>query len=153
MGSGYGITQCNAFLSDKGGSGFFMHAGSWDPRAANHYEVRNGRAYCEWVNVVWQLRDVTQEDGGCAVVPGTHKGRYPAPEDITTADDDPMGMIKHVPMKAGDVLFFLAPPPNLNELSLAEYFPRLSIRLTNARRTEHCGIPLNCGPSSQRMPR
>ena len=40
-----------------------MHAGSWDPRAANHYEVRNGRAYCEWVNVVWQLRDVTQEDG------------------------------------------------------------------------------------------
>jgi hypothetical protein len=80
MGSGYGVTQCNAFLSEKGGSGLFRHSGSWDPRAANHYEVRNGRAYCEWVNVVWQLRDVTPEDGGFAVVPGTHKGRYPTPE-------------------------------------------------------------------------
>ena len=108
MGSGYGVTQCTAFLSEKGGSGFFMHSGGWDTRFANHYEVRNGRAYCEWVNVVWQLRDVKAEDGGFAVVPGTHKGRYPTPEGITTMDDDPMGMVKHVPMKAGDVLFFLA---------------------------------------------
>ena len=130
MGSGYGVTQCNAFLSEKGGSGLFMHSGSWDPRAANHYEVRNGRAYCEWVNVVWQLRDVTPEDGGFAVVPGTHKGRYPTPEGITTIDDDPMGMVKHVPLKAGDVLFFLASAQTHGAFAWQGEMPRRGILMS-----------------------
>ena len=50
---GYGVVQCNAFLTERGGSGFRMHLGRWGARVANHYEVRNGCAYCEWVNVVW----------------------------------------------------------------------------------------------------
>ena len=130
MGSGYGVTQCNAFLSEKGGSGLFMHSGSWDSRAANHYEVRNGRAYCEWVNVVWQLRDVTPEDGGFAVVPGTHKGRYPTPEGITTIDDDPMGMVKHVPLQAGDVLFFLASAQTHGAFAWQGEMPRRGILMS-----------------------
>ena len=107
MGSGYAATQCSAFLSEKGGAGHYMHSGSCNPSATNHYEVRNGRAYCEYINVVWQLRDVVRADGGFAVVPGSHKGRYPLPEGIKTLDDDCMGMAKHVPVKAGDVLLFL----------------------------------------------
>ncbi len=108
MGSGYQATQMSAFLHEKGGSGHHLHAGNCVPSVANHYEVRNGRAYCEYVNVVWQLRKVTRADGGFCVVPGTHKGRYPMPDGIRTADDDSMGMIKHVAVDAGDLLFFLS---------------------------------------------
>ena len=108
MGSGYQATQMSAFLHEKGGSGHPLHAGSCQPSVGNHSEVRNGRAYCEYVNVVWQLRKVTRADGGFCVVPGTHKGRYPMPDGIRTADDDSMGMIKHVAVEAGDLLFFLA---------------------------------------------
>ena len=108
MGSGYAAAQMSAFLSEKGGAGHFMHSGNCKPSVSNHYEFRNGRAYCEAVNVVWQLRDVAREDGGFCVVPGTHKGRYPLPDGIKTLDDDPMGMAKHVAAKAGDLLLFLA---------------------------------------------
>ena len=85
-----------------------MHAGTWKATFSNQYEFRNGRAYTEWVNVVWQLRDVAREDGGFCVVPGSHKGRYSLPEGIKTLDDDSMRIVKHVAVKAGDLLFFLA---------------------------------------------
>jgi ectoine hydroxylase-related dioxygenase (phytanoyl-CoA dioxygenase family) len=38
-------------------------------------------------------------------VPGSHKAYYKMPQGIRTCDND-MGLVKHVEMRAGDVLFF-----------------------------------------------
>ncbi len=99
-GSGYAVMQCNAFLTERGGSGFRMHLRRWDARVANRYEVRNECAYCEWVNVVWQLRDVTLEDAGFTVVPATRKGGNRHLKASRTPPKIPWVCSKHVPMKA-----------------------------------------------------
>ena len=67
---------------------------------------QNGRSYCQAVTATWQLRDVNEEDGGFACLPGSHKAYYPVPPGVTTCDDH-MGLVKHIGMKAGDVLFFM----------------------------------------------
>ena len=72
----------------------------------NHYRQQNGRVYAEYLNVAWQLRDVTPADGGFVCVPGSHKTAYPMPDGIHTCENE-MGLVKHVAMKAGDVLLFL----------------------------------------------
>ncbi len=107
MGSGFECMMCSGFLSGKGSSGHFLHANGTPAKVANHYRQQNGRAYSEFVNVAWQLRDVTRADGGFVCVPGTHKTSYPMPECIKNCDDE-MGLVRHVEMKAGDVLLFLA---------------------------------------------
>ena len=108
MGSGFEVGQCSLFAHRKGGVGHYLHSGTAAPNVGNHYRLRNGRAYCEYVNVAWQLRDVTAADGGFCCIPGSHKGRYPLPEGIASCDDDPMQVVRHVGMEAGDVLIFLA---------------------------------------------
>ena len=107
MGSGFECMQCSGFLSGKGSSGHFLHAAGEPAKVTNHYRQQNGRVYCEYLNVAWQLRDVTRADGGFVCVPGSHKTCYPMPEGIKTCDDE-MGLVRHVEMKAGDVLLFLA---------------------------------------------
>ena len=107
MGSGFECMQCSAFLSGKGSSGHFLHAAGEPAKVTNHYRQQNGRVYSEYVNVAWQLRDVTLEDGGFVCIPGSHKASYPMPEGIRTCDDE-MELVRHVEMKAGDVLLFLA---------------------------------------------
>ena len=107
MGSGYEATKCEVLCSAPGGAGHYLHAGGTTQHETNHYTFRNGRCYCEYINVAWQLRDVSAADGGFCCIPGSHKATYPMPEGVRTADDD-MDMIRHVGMQAGDLLFFLA---------------------------------------------
>ena len=107
MGSGYEATKCEILCSRPGGSGHMLHAGGDTESETNHYTFRNGRCYCEYINVAWQLRSVSAADGGFCCVPGSHKSPYPMPEGVRSADAD-MEMIRHVGMEAGDVLLFLA---------------------------------------------
>jgi len=107
MGSGFECMMCNGFLSGKGSSGHFLHSPATPAKIANHYRQQNGRVYAEYLNVAWQLRDVTRADGGFVCVPGSHKTAYPMPDGIRTCENE-MGLVKHVEMKAGDVLLFLA---------------------------------------------
>ena len=107
MGSGFECMLCSGFLSGKGSSGHSLHAAGSPAVVSNHYRQQNGRVYSEYLNVAWQLRDVTLADGGFVCVPGSHKASYPTPEGIKTCDDE-MGLVRHISMKAGDVLLFLA---------------------------------------------
>ena len=107
MGSDFECMLCSVFLSGKGSSGHSLHAAGEPAKVTNHYRQQNGRVYSEYVNVAWQLRDVTLADGGFVCVPGSHKVSYPMPEGIRTCDDE-MELVRHVEMKAGDVLLFLA---------------------------------------------
>ena len=106
MGSGFECMMCNGFLSGKGSSGHSLHSPATPAKVTNHYRQQNGRVYAEYLNVAWQLRDVTPADGGFVCVPGSHKTAYPMPDGIHTCENE-MGLVKHVAMKAGDVLLFL----------------------------------------------
>ncbi|NKB72468.1 MAG: hypothetical protein GKR89_35780 [Candidatus Latescibacteria bacterium] len=107
MGSGFECMMCNGFLSARGSSGHTLHAGVHPARVTNHYRQQNGRVYAEYLNVAWQLRDVGPGDGGFVCVPGSHKTNYPMPDCIKHCDDE-LGLVRHIEMKAGDVLLFLA---------------------------------------------
>ena len=104
--SGGRMGSPSVFASVKGTSGHSQHGNAEPLNPSRQYVYQNGRSYCEAVTVTWQLRDVTEADGGFACVPGSHKANYRVPPGVTTCDDD-MGLVKHIGMKAGDVLFFM----------------------------------------------
>ncbi|MBM3263142.1 MAG: phytanoyl-CoA dioxygenase family protein [candidate division Zixibacteria bacterium] len=93
----------------RGGGGQILHGGG-DPVYSNInwwiYRCQNGRCYTGQVNVTWQLRDVTDREGGFVVVPGSHHARFPLPSNDS---GDPAGHkgVFHPQMRAGDVLFFM----------------------------------------------
>ena len=93
----------------RGGGGQILH-GNGDPIYPNinwwPYRYQNGRCHTGQVNVTWQLHDVTEEEGGFVVVPGSHHARYPLP---SNESGDPAGHkgVLHPLMNAGDLLFFM----------------------------------------------
>ena len=93
----------------RGGGGQELH-GNGDPIYPNinwwPYLYRNGRCYTGQVNVAWQLHDVTDQEGGFVVVPGSHHARFPLPSNDS---GDPAGYkgVLHPLMRAGDLLFFM----------------------------------------------
>lgn len=103
--SGVRTGNPSLFASVKGTSGHSMHGNAEPINPSRQYVFQNGRSYCEAVTATWQLRDVTEEDGGFCCVPGSHKTNYSLPAGVTSLDE-PMGLVKHIGMKAGDVLFF-----------------------------------------------
>ena len=105
MGSGYEVTKCEVLCSKRGGAGVHLHASGVTPSETNHYTFRNGRCYSEYINVAWQLRDVTAADGGFCCIPGSHKGVYPVPKGVLSADRD-MDMIRHIGMGSGGPAYF-----------------------------------------------
>ena len=104
--SGQRTGSPSVFASVKGTSGHAQHGNGEPLNPSRQYVYQNGRSYCEAVTVTWQLRDVTEADGGFACVPGSHKANYSPPVGVQTCDDH-MGLVKHIGMKAGDVLFFM----------------------------------------------
>ena len=103
--SGGRMGGATGFVAVKGTSGHTLHDANEPLNPGRGYIYQNGRSYCEAVTVAWQLRDVSAADGGFACVPGSHKAFYRMPPGIRSCDED-MGLVKHVEMKAGDVLFF-----------------------------------------------
>lgn len=105
-GSGFRCGQPTAFVSDKGSTGHSLHDANEPLIPSRSYVYKNGRSFCEAVTVTWQLRDVTDDDGGFACVPGSHKAKYRVPEGVRSCDND-MDLVAHPTFKAGDVLFFM----------------------------------------------
>ncbi len=105
-GSGFRCGGPTGFLSVKGSTGHSLHDSNEPLNPSRSYVFKNGRSYCEAITVAWQLRDVTDEDGGFACVPGSHKAQYPLPPDVRSCDDH-MDLVAHPTFKAGDVLFFM----------------------------------------------
>jgi len=93
----------------RGGGGQILH-GNGDPIYPNinwwPYLYQNGKCYTGQVNVAWQLHDVTDQEGGFVVVPGSHHARFPLPSNDS---GDPAGYkgVLHPLMQAGDLLFFM----------------------------------------------
>lgn len=105
-GSGFRCGQPTGFVSDKGSTGHSLHDANEPINPSRSYIYKNGRSYCEAVTVTWQLRDVTEDEGGFACVPGSHKAQYRTPPGVRSCDDH-MDLVMHPTFKAGDVLFFM----------------------------------------------
>lgn len=108
IGPGYKVTQNTALCHVKGSSGQMLHAGNANPTSiGKHYQMLNGRIFTRSaINVAWQLNDVGPGDGGFVVVPGSHKSCYPLPQSVRVCNE--RTPIRHVPLRRGSVLFFLA---------------------------------------------
>lgn len=132
-GSGFWCRGANVFCAVKGTPGQGLHGGAEPLQPLHSYVLQNGRTYCESVNVAWQLRDVTDDDGGFVCVPGSHKARYPMPEGIKSRDND-MGLLIHPTMKAGDVLFFMGGAQTHGSLTWTSEIPRRAILLNYTSR-------------------
>lgn len=93
----------------RGGGGQILH-GNGDPIYPNinfwSYLYQNGRCHTGQINITWQLHDVTDQEGGFVVVPGSHHARFPLPSNDS---GDPTGHkgVLHPLMQAGDLLFFM----------------------------------------------
>ena len=107
IGPGYKVTQNTALCHVKGSSGQMLHSGNANPTSiGKHYEFVSGRVHTKsGMNVAWQLNDVESGDGGFVVIPGSHKSCYPMPHSVRTCNE--RAPIRHIPMRAGSVLFFL----------------------------------------------
>jgi ectoine hydroxylase-related dioxygenase (phytanoyl-CoA dioxygenase family) len=105
-GSGFVVDAARAIIYEKGTSGHGVHSGCFPGTARSIYALQNGRTYCETINVAWQLRDVNAGDGGFFGIPGSHKTSLPLPDDVRSLEDE-RGLIRHVAMKAGDVVLFM----------------------------------------------
>ena len=104
LGPRFRIDHDYAIIMNQGDSRGGLHGG---PRHnGDHWfsyrdgEMRNGLSV-----VTFFLADANAGDGGFACVPGSHKAFSNLPPGIRTCDDT-MGLVKHVDMRAGDVLFF-----------------------------------------------
>ena len=94
-----------------GGAGQGLH-GNGDPIYSNNswwnynFESSSGRLHTGQINVAWQLHDVTDEEGGFVVVPGSHHARLPLPSNDS---GDPAGhkRVLHPQMNVGDLLLFM----------------------------------------------
>ena len=95
-----------AVCSVDGTGGHTLHTNGEPLNPSRQWFYQNGRSYCQAITCTWQLRDVTEADGGFACVPGSNHANYPLPPGVSSCDD-PMGLVKHIGMKAGDVLFFM----------------------------------------------
>lgn len=106
MGSGFRLGSARAICSVKGTSGHGLHSGADPAGPVRTYVLQNGRSYCHSINVAWQLRDVTEADGGFVCIPGSHKARYPITPGMIVCEEA-TDLIQHVEMQAGDVAMFL----------------------------------------------
>ena len=94
------------FTSTAGTEGLNLHGdGQVDFNGSRFYNFHNGRMRCGLINCQYQLTDVNPGDGGLCVIPGSHKGNYPCPQDIRVYEADQQ-VVYHVPMKAGDLVIF-----------------------------------------------
>jgi hypothetical protein len=70
LGPGYheGVPP-EASLWKPGSAGIALHGG---PYAGGYHVSSSGASVCEQVNVAWQLRDVTEADGGFVAIGACH---------------------------------------------------------------------------------
>ena len=147
-GSGFRCGQPTGFVSDKGSTGHSLHDANEPLIPSRSYIYKNGRSYCEAVTVTWQLRDVTEEDGGFACVPGSHKAKYRLPEGVRSCDNH-MDLVMHPTFKAGDVLFFMDGAQTHGALAWHSELSRRGILIKYSSRNFNRSGGAMCDPESR----
>lgn len=107
LGKGFRLDH-HPFLLEmhEGAEGFIFHGSSgpgFDPN--QYYIVRDGRIHCGLTVVSIQLTDVNEGDGGLIVIPGSHKGNFPCPQEMRTYTKY-QEFVKQPVCKAGSAVLF-----------------------------------------------
>jgi ectoine hydroxylase-related dioxygenase (phytanoyl-CoA dioxygenase family) len=82
-----------------------LHGGNtpWDP--AQQYQYRDGEMLNGLVVFSYALSDAGSDDGGFAVVPGSHKANFAIPKRFVLLEETGTWVVR-VPVKEGDVIIF-----------------------------------------------
>ena len=99
------------YIRRKGFAGLQMHGGgSFDSNGQDMtlmYRHFNGRIFSGHTVVAFNLTDVSEEEGGFACVPGSHKANFPIPEEMKTFENGvDHSLIQTVPCRAGSAVIF-----------------------------------------------
>ena len=89
-----------AICSAPGSGGHGLHSGTLPSTPGNAYAA----GLTHSLNVAFQLRDVTEADGGFVAISGSHRAAYPTPTSLMR--EDPHGSIQHINAAAGSAIFF-----------------------------------------------
>lgn len=129
MGSGFFLDRARAIHYEKGTGGLYVHSTPEPASPRNTYALQNGRTYSEQINVTWQLVETKAGDGGYVCVPGSNKANYPIPERLSTCEEE-LGMVKHVEMEQGDLLFFMGAAQSHGAYPWTSATPRRGVIIT-----------------------
>jgi ectoine hydroxylase-related dioxygenase (phytanoyl-CoA dioxygenase family) len=92
--------------SVEGCEGLKLHgSGNLTFSGSRFYAYQNGRMRCGLIVLQYSLTDVNPGDGGLCVIPGSHKGNFPAPDDIMTWEANEEVVFQPT-IKAGDLVIF-----------------------------------------------
>lgn len=105
----YGFRQesCHLFYRTVGEGKFGPHNGNGllrFPGDSHTYHCIPGKANAGLTRVVWELNPVEKGAGGTLFISGTHKGVYPAPDNVRNDPASPIWETYGCP--AGSLLFF-----------------------------------------------
>ena len=107
LGPGYRLDHNAGLISmRKGAEGHLLHGSSgpgFDPH--QYYIFKDGRMHNGLTVAAWQLADVDPSDGGLCLIPGSHKGNYPCPQEVRRLEKH-QEVVKQITCKAGDVVIF-----------------------------------------------
>jgi ectoine hydroxylase-related dioxygenase (phytanoyl-CoA dioxygenase family) len=95
------LDHCYGILMTPGTDGLGLHGGATPFDAAQYALHRDGRMHHGLSVAMFALVDTGEHDGGFICVPGSHKANYPLPHAA-----ERLGIVRHVPHRAGDVLVF-----------------------------------------------
>ena len=92
--------------TDPGAEGHALHGGGVERHNFSEaYFFKNGRIYSGMIVVEIAFADEGPDDGGLALVPGSHKANLPAPTSLRRAEHY-TEHIRKIPLKAGDATIF-----------------------------------------------
>jgi hypothetical protein len=106
-GTGFRADTLPGFLiTDPGAEGNELHNGGGEGlNYAYDYTFKNDRISAGMISVEYLLADEAPEDGGFAVVPGSHKANLPCPDGMKKWQIH-REFVTKVPAKAGDSIIF-----------------------------------------------
>lgn len=105
LGEDFRYDEGEVLFARKGAGSLILHGGGtpWEPELG--YGFRDGRIWGGHVIVAFCLTDALDDQGGFAVVPGSHKANFPLPKDFALwKKTGPW--LRRVPVKAGSAIIF-----------------------------------------------
>lgn len=105
VGSKFRYDHGYALLMRAGSKQLGLHGGAtpWDP--VQEYRYRDGEMLNGLLVLSYALSDAGAEDGGFAVVPGSHKANFAIPRRFVSLEETGPWVVR-VPVEAGDVILF-----------------------------------------------
>ena len=105
LGPQYRYDHGQAMFMRRGSGSLELHGGGTPWELIGLYRVADGRIRCGLTVVAYALCDVGSDDGGFAVVPGSHKSSFPLPEGFQRPENcGPL--LRQIPHRAGSAVIF-----------------------------------------------